>query len=310
MGARFDDRVTGKVDAFAPHAEIIHIDIDPSSISKNIKVGRADRRRLPRVLARWSRPSARRRPRWRRSARRGSSGSRRSPSGRQKHPLPLRLGRRRDQAAVRGRGDLEPHQAARRSSSPASASTRCGRPSTTASATRGTGSRRAGWAPWATGCRPPWACRSPHPASLVINIDGDGSFLMNSQELATCFTENLPVKTVIINNGGHGMVRQWQRHHLQGALPRDRPLRRSRLREAGRGLRLRRAPRHEAERGGAGAREDAEHAGPVIVDVMVDKDECVFPMVPAGGANTDMILAPAESKDVRGRPPSRRRASR
>ncbi len=50
-----------------------------------------------------------------------------------------------------------------------------------------------------------------NPGKLVINIDGDGSFAMNSQELATCFTENLPVKTVIINNSGHGMVRQWQR---------------------------------------------------------------------------------------------------
>ena len=50
-----------------------------------------------------------------------------------------------------------------------------------------------------------------NPGKLVVNIDGDGSFAMNSQELATCFTEGLPVKTVIINNSGHGMVRQWQR---------------------------------------------------------------------------------------------------
>src|SRR5437879_12525724 len=53
--------------------------------------------------------------------------------------------------------------------------------------------------------------QAANPGKLVINIDGDGSFAMNSQELATCFTEGLPVKTVIINNSGHGMVRQWQR---------------------------------------------------------------------------------------------------
>jgi acetolactate synthase-1/2/3 large subunit len=53
--------------------------------------------------------------------------------------------------------------------------------------------------------------QAAHPGKLVVNIDGDGSFSMNSQELATCFTENLPVKTIIINNSGHGMVRQWQR---------------------------------------------------------------------------------------------------
>ena len=53
--------------------------------------------------------------------------------------------------------------------------------------------------------------QAAQPGRLVVNIDGDGSFAMNSQELATCFTEGLPVKTVIINNSGHGMVRQWQR---------------------------------------------------------------------------------------------------
>src|SRR5437016_14305370 len=49
-----------------------------------------------------------------------------------------------------------------------------------------------------------------HPDRLVVNVDGDGSFVMNSQELATCHDNNLAVKTIIINNGGHGMGRQWQ----------------------------------------------------------------------------------------------------
>src|SRR2546430_16715007 len=49
-----------------------------------------------------------------------------------------------------------------------------------------------------------------NPGRLVVNIDGDGSFVMNSQELATCYESRLAVKTVILNNGGHGMVRQWQ----------------------------------------------------------------------------------------------------
>src|SRR4029077_17775127 len=50
-----------------------------------------------------------------------------------------------------------------------------------------------------------------HPGKLAVNIEGDGACARKSQELATCFTENLPVKTIIINNSGHGMVRQWQR---------------------------------------------------------------------------------------------------
>ena len=100
-----------------------------------------------------------------------------------------------------------------------------------------------------------------NPGKLVINIDGDGSFAMNSQELATCFEERLPVKVVIINNGGHGMVRQWQRIiykerfcavDLKGSPD---------FVQAGRGLRLHGHPRDQAERRGAGAREDDRHAG-------------------------------------------------
>jgi acetolactate synthase-1/2/3 large subunit len=99
-----------------------------------------------------------------------------------------------------------------------------------------------------------------NPDKLVINIDGDGSFQMNSQELATCFAEGLPVKTVIINNSGHGMVRQWQRiiykeRYFAIDLPQV-----PRLRPARGGLRLRRDPGHQAQRGRAGHREDDQHA--------------------------------------------------
>ena len=182
---------------------------------------RPDRGRLQARAARsWSRPCARSEgracpPPVPRGARAVARAGRRVAAG---LPAPLRLGRRRHQAPVRHRRRSRTSRTARRSSSPAWASTRCGPPSTTASSTRGTGAPRAGSAPWATGCRRPWACRPAHPGKLVINIDGDGSFEMNSQELATASPRTLPVKTVIINNGGHGMVRQWQRHHLQGAL--------------------------------------------------------------------------------------------
>src|SRR2546428_7023245 len=58
-----------------------------------------------------------------------------------------------------------------------------------------------------------------HRARLVVTVDGDGSFVMNSQELATCHDNNLAVKTIIINNGGHGMVRQWQGIIYKGRFP-------------------------------------------------------------------------------------------
>jgi acetolactate synthase-1/2/3 large subunit len=140
--------------------------------------------------------------------------------------------------------------------------------------------------------------QAAHPGKLVINIDGDGSFQMNSQELATCFTEHLPVKTVIINNAGHGMVRQWQRiiykeRYCAIDLPQIPDW--VKLAEAYGCVGLRVTKPSEVV---PAIEKMLSTPAPVILDVVVDKDECVFPMVPAGGANTDMILAPP-TREVR-----------
>jgi acetolactate synthase-1/2/3 large subunit len=137
-----------------------------------------------------------------------------------------------------------------------------------------------------------------NPGKLVVNIDGDGSFAMNSQELATCFTEGLPVKTVIINNGGHGMVRQWQRiiykeRYCAIDLPGVPDW--VKLAEAYGCVGIRVTKPSEVV---PAIEKMISTPGPVVLDVCVDKDECVFPMVPAGGANKDMILA-APSREVK-----------
>jgi acetolactate synthase-1/2/3 large subunit len=134
--------------------------------------------------------------------------------------------------------------------------------------------------------------QAAHPNKQVINIDGDGSFQMNSQEMATCFAEHLPVKTVIINNAGHGMVRQWQRiiykeRYCSIDLPQIPDW--VKLAEAYGCVGLRVTKPSEVV---PAIEKMLSTPAPVILDVIVDKDECVFPMVPAGGANTDMILAP------------------
>jgi acetolactate synthase-1/2/3 large subunit len=113
---------------------------------------------------------------------------------------------------------------------------------------------------------------------------------MNSQELATCYENNLPVKTIIINNGGHGMVRQWQAIIYKGRFCQI-DLERSpdfvKLAEAYQCVGLRATRPSEV----VPTLEKAfSTPGPVVVDMCVDKWEYVFPMVPAGGANTDMIL--------------------
>ena len=124
----------------------------------------------------------------------------------------------------------------------------------------------------------------------MINIDGDGSFLMSSQEMATCVENGLAVKTVIINNGGYGMVRQWQEIIYSGRFsacnfsPTPDFVK---LAEAYGAVGIRAAKPSEVV---PALEKMLATPGPVVMDVWVDKEECVFPMVPAGGANKDMIL--------------------
>jgi acetolactate synthase-1/2/3 large subunit len=128
------------------------------------------------------------------------------------------------------------------------------------------------------------------PDRLVVLIDGDGSFVMNSQELATVVENQMPIKTVIINNGGHGMVRQWQ-DVIYGGRFQSIDLSASpdfvKLAEAYGAVGIRASKPNEV----VPALEKAfATPGPVVVDVVVDRDEYCFPMVPAGGANKDMLL--------------------
>ena len=182
VGARFDDRVTGKLAAFAPQAKtIVHIDVDPAEIGKNVAptipiVGDAKA-----SWRRWCRSCAAMEPVPGRTS--AWLAQDRRVAGRVPAALRARRGHRR--AAVRDRGDRPRHRAATPSSAPTWASTRCGRRSTTTTPGRGSGSAPAAWAPWASACRPRWAPRSAGPDKTVIDISGDGGFQMTMQELAT-----------------------------------------------------------------------------------------------------------------------------
>ncbi|MBI1846648.1 MAG: biosynthetic-type acetolactate synthase large subunit [Candidatus Rokubacteria bacterium] len=299
IGARFDDRVTGRVDAFAPSAEIVHVDIDPSSISKNIKVDVpivGDCRRVLRALVEAVREELH-----------------------AEVPQAVREGRKQWQAQIAEWREKFPlrydwtddvikpqyvvQEVSRLTGGEAFMVTGVGQHQMWAAqyyrfkhprmwcTSGGLGTMGYGL-PTAMGVQ------AAHPGRLVVNVDGDGSFAMNSQELATCFTEHLPVKTVIMNNNGHGMVRQWQRiiykeRYCAIDLPGIPDW--VKLAEAYGcvGLRVTRP----SEVGPAIEKMLATPA-PVVLDVIVDKDECVFPMVPAGGANTDMILV-APTREVR-----------
>ena len=207
VGARFDDRITGKLSEFAPRAKFIHIDVDPAEISKNVPahipiVGDA-KHVLAKLLVEYRAIGAD--P--------GAPGRLVEPHRGLAREVPARLRgqrRQRDQAAVHDPGALAGDRAARRSSRATSASTRCGPRSTTTSPRRAAGSTPAGSARWASACRPRWAPPSRAPIRLVCCIAGDGSVQMNAQELATCAQNKIPIKVFIMNNGYLGMVRQWQ----------------------------------------------------------------------------------------------------
>ncbi len=299
IGARFDDRVTGKVEHFAPQAEVIHIDIDPSSISKNIKVAVPIVGDARRVLARLrehlleegaGQPNSlprEAREQWLRQVLQWQT----------KHPFRYDW----DDELIKPQYVVEEISNLTRGE---------------AVIVTGVGQHQM-WAAqhyrfryprhWLTsgglgtmgyGLPASMGAQVARPDRLVVLIDGDGSFVMNSQELATIVENQLPIKTVIINNGGHGMVRQWQDIIYGGrfcAIDLSASPDFVKLAEAYGAVGIRATKPNEV----VPALEKAFAVpGPVVVDVMVDRDEYCFPMVPAGGANKDMILE-KPNKDVK-----------
>ncbi|MBI5420299.1 MAG: biosynthetic-type acetolactate synthase large subunit [Deltaproteobacteria bacterium] len=288
FGARFDDRVTGKVDEFAPHAKIVHVDIDPTSIQKNVPVDIPIVGDLKDVLKKMIRLV---------------KGAKEAAQYREKigpwrgqietwattHPLSYK----------RGKGKIKPQYVVEQiyalTKGQAIITTEVGqnqmfaaqyykfdRPRTFLSS-GGLGTMGYGF-PAAIGAQ------VAMPDRLVIDVAGDGSIQMNIQELATAVQYRLPVKVVILNNGALGMVRQWQELFFQGkysqtCLPQIPDF--VRLAEAygAAGFRATRTEEvTEVLSKGFSAK------GPAVIDIPTDPDEMVYPMVPAGAPLTKMLL--------------------
>lgn len=288
VGVRFDDRVTGRVSAFAPEARIIHIDIDPASIRKNVQVSIpivADCTLALEALRQMLEPHAAETD-W---AAKHAAWLKLLARWQADHPLTYTLGETlKPQEVIESvaritRGDVilttdvGQHQMWTaqffKFNQPRSLITSGGL------GTMGFG------LPAAVGAQ------MAFPDKLVVVISGDGSIQMNIQELATAVSHNLPVKTIIFNNGRLGMIRQLQEFFYAGrdvansleVLPDF-----VKLAEAygAKGWRITRREELDAVLSEAFAAD-----GPAFIDVLVEPLENVYPMIPAGGDLNDMLLA-------------------
>src|SRR4051795_2839361 len=285
VGARFDDRITGKLSEFAPRAKFIHIDVDPAEISKNVPahipiVGDA-KHILAKLVTEYRAQEAERT--------RLDEWWQRIDGWRERHPLGYEDStdaeirpQRMVQALYEATGgdaivtsDVGQHQMW------AAQYWHFDRPRRWINS-GGLGTMGFGL-PSAMGAKV--GC----PDQPVVCLAGDGSLIMTCQELATCVTEQIPVKVFIMNNGYFGMVRQWQElfwdrrysHVDMGSYPDF-----VKLADAYGATGMRFTDKSTLVED---MREALNTEGPVLVDVRVTQEENVYPMIPAGQAARDMV---------------------
>jgi acetolactate synthase-1/2/3 large subunit len=301
LGVRFDDRVTGKVSEFAKHGKIVHIDIDPSEINKN-KVAHLPifgdvRQALEDLVAMMDEEGATPPAR----------GGRFAEWIRQveywRETEPLRYADRDDailpQYAIERLWQIL-HDHDRLDST---------------IITTGVGQHQM-WAAqyyhfntprrWLTsgglgamgfGLPAALGAQAAHPDKTVIDIDGDGSFLMNIQELACAFTEKLPVKVLLLNNQHLGMVVQWEdrfhagnrAHTYLGAGHGEEPY--PDFVTLAKGFRCGASQVRKKEDFDDALQEMLDSKGPYVLEVMVPYQEHVLPMIPSGRTVRDIIKA-------------------
>lgn len=287
IGVRFDDRVTGKTDCFASQAEIVHIDIDPTSIRKNVPVSipvvgdcRSSLESLNAYLAEEDLEGLKQRfAPWREVI--------------ENWKQQYKLAYDQDETEIKPQYVVEKLYELTRGR--AIITTEVGQNQMWAAQyyqfdTPGHFITSGGLGTMGFGLPAAIGAQVAVPDALVVDVAGDGSIQMNIQEMATAMQYQLPVKVVILNNCYLGMVRQWQelfydkRYACTGL---DQGPDFVKLAEAfgATGLRAERPDEVETV-----LRRGLEAPGPVIMDFRVCREECVYPMVPAGAPITEMLL--------------------
>ncbi|WP_224823585.1 acetolactate synthase 3 large subunit [Cognatishimia sp. MH4019] len=294
VGARFDDRITGRIDAFSPKSKKVHIDIDPSSINKVIRVDVPILGDIAHVLEDVLRV-------WK------AKGRKTQKEGLAKWWAQINEWRKVDCLKFKQSGKtIKPQHALARLEALTKDHDRY--------ITTEVGQHQM-WAAQYLGFEDPnrWmtsgglgtmgygtpasiGVQVAHPESLVINVAGEASWLMNMQEMGTAVQYRLPVKQFILNNERLGMVRQWQEllhgerysHSWSEALPDF-----VKLAEAfgAKGILC-----DNADDLDEAIKEMLAYDGPVIFDCLVEKHENCFPMIPSGKAHNEMLLGEAETQ--------------
>ena len=294
IGMRFDDRVTGKIDAFAPHAKIIHIDIDPTSIRKNVRVDIpivGDVKRVLTVLNKVLKEEVK--EQW---AEVRKAWLKQMDAWKKERPMTYTYSDEviKPQFVVEKiheltKGDAIIATEVGQNQMWTAQFYKFDKPRTLLTS-GGLGTMGYGF-PAAIGAQ------LAHPNKLVIDIAGDGSIQMNIQELATAVINKLPVKVAILNNRYLGMVRQWQELFFSERYSHTK-LDESvpdfvKIAEAYGAVGLRATKPGEVE---PVLKEAFKTKRTVFMDFVVDWKEKVFPMVPPGAPIDQMLFEEPEEK--------------
>jgi len=288
IGARFDDRVTGRLDAFSPDSKKIHIDIDRSSINKTVPVELGIvgdcATVLEQLIEAWGDRTTKDLGEWKA----------RIAGWRARECLAYPEKSTKNPSAIMPQKAVERLHALTHHREPI-ITTEVGQHQMWAAQYFGFESPNkwltsGGLGTMGYGMPAAIGAQLGNPEDLVIDIAGEASIQMNIQELGTASQYRLPIKIFILNNQYMGMVRQWQEltyesrysNSYSDSLPDF-----VRLAEAygWKGIRI-----HEESDLDAGITAMLEHDGPVIVDCLVAQDANCFPMIPSGAAHTEMLL--------------------